>query len=369
VTSRLVVAAALVASVAAAVAGTSEARAQGQSSGGEPAAQEAVEVTVVGKGADLDRLRALGGARTPAGVPLRWSRVDRFDPLTELLFPGAASERAPLRCWIDMTEARRVVLYFAARGGQRYLVRGVELSGRFDEIDRQSLAQVLELSISALLEGDAVGISRSEARVLLSRTAAPVAETAAPTVAVTAPPEAPRLDLSAAVFYAAEELGSRLPIVHGPGLDLALRRALDTDGRRRALGLWLTGQYQMPASATTGDVGVRLQTAAVRAGGELERAHLRARIGAGVDWVRVAPLAGGAGAAVALAPAHWSTSAVVTGALAWLITVGRRFELAATLSADLLPTSVHYDLQTATGPTPAFTPWRLRPALALALGF
>jgi hypothetical protein len=351
---------------------TGVARAQGGPAIAEgPAAAAPVDVTVVGKPADLERVRALGGEHTPGGVPLRWGRIDHFDPLADVLRASTVEPPPPLRCWVDMTETRRVVLYFAARGGQRFLVRGVELSGRFDELDRQSLAQVLELSISALLESAEVGITRSEARVLLSRPAAPPEPppAATPVVVRAPPPEAPSAVVTGAIFYAGQELGAGMPVAHGPGADVALRLTTPTAERRTVFGLWASGQYQLPIRARTEDVGMQLQTLAARAGLEAERWRLRARLGAGGDWVRVAPLAGSATTEVTLAPAHWSTSLVVTATLALLVPAGRRLELRVAASADILPTAVHYDVQGPTGPLPAFTPWRIRPGLSLEVGF
>src|SRR6185436_16886777 len=113
--------------------------------------------------------------RPLGGAPVRRRRADRFDP-EEMLRPLAAAATtgggpsavppgsgapatgsgssvaataAAVRCWVDLSGARRALLYFSGRAGDRFLIRDVELSGRFDELDRQSLAQVLELSIAA----------------------------------------------------------------------------------------------------------------------------------------------------------------------------------------------------------------------------
>jgi len=376
--NRLVAAAAALAVVLSAAAGERAARAQTAaaapapalaSQAPAPAASDSVEVTVVGKPADLERVRALASARTTGGAPLRWGRVDSFDALTDVLRSASPEQTAALRCWVDMTDAHRVVLYFAARGGQRFLVRGVELSGRFDELDRQSLAQVLELSISALLESGNAGISRSEARVLLSRAATPPDPPSPAPVVAASPPEASPPSssrLAGAVFYGAESLGGALPFVHGPGVAVSFRRV---PGAGLPYGAWAIGQYRAPATARDADVGMQLQTLAARAGAEIERWRLRARLGAGFDWVRVAPLLGSTGAPLTLAAAHWSTSVVVTGALALLIPLRHGLEVAVALSADVLPTAVHYDVEGASGPTPAFAPWRVRPGLSLELGF
>src|SRR5690606_5604640 len=57
--------------------------------------------------------------------------------------------------------------YFANREGTRYLVRTIEVSEPPDEMDREALAQAVEWSLQALVEGSA-GLTRAQAEALFS---------------------------------------------------------------------------------------------------------------------------------------------------------------------------------------------------------
>ena len=331
---------------------------------------EAVELIVVGAETPYQSLRHRIGSYAPRGAPLSWNRIDRFNPLAELLRGDVRPNPRSLRCWVDLSDLRRATLYFAAPGGERFLVRDVALSGRLDEIDQQSLAQVLELSIAALLEDADVGMSRAQAREMLTR--------APPVPAEPAPPQAARRwDLVPGAFYAAQLIAASLPVAQGPGLDLAVRRARDegaTAGGR--FGPWIAGQYQLSSTARQQDIGVRLQTVAARAGVEATWWHLRARAGAGADWIRVTPLPGTANAsAVPVAP-HWSRTLVVSGAIAARIPMGlelsgaRRPAFTVALFVDAAPQTIRYQVQDTPGTVRvAFAPRRLRPGMALGLTF
>jgi hypothetical protein len=359
-----------------------------------PAAAPAtpVEITVAGSAADLRRVRDLVEPWRAGGAAPRWARAQAIDP-AEIL----RGDRDALRCWVDLTSPRRARLYFAARSGERFLVRDVELPGGFDEIGRQSLAEVLELSLAALLADERAGLSRAEAQALLDerqRAAArpaepapsppvplPAAPPAAPPPSLAATPAAPGAPspLGVGVFYAAQIPGGELPVAHGPGL------ALDLDlgpGRRRALAAWLEGRYQLPEHAARDTIGLDLSTIAARAGlglrfatgsaaGDDARAlrprAVALRVGAGVDFVQLRPEAGSGGGAPALTPARWSTSLVLTGAAALALAAGRRASVELRLFADLLPVAVHYDLEVDGRASPVFSPWRVRPGLALAV--
>ena len=174
---------------------------------------EAVDITVVGGGDAFVGLRARVGDRLPLGVPLLWNRIDRFNPLTELL-RGAPPPHptSTLRCWIDLANLRHATLYFADQRGERFLVRELPLSGRFDEVDQQSVAQVMELSVSALIENAEIGFSRAQARDILARAQPPE-----PVVAVAPPAESTRWHPAAGIFYALEISARRCRSRRGRG--------------------------------------------------------------------------------------------------------------------------------------------------------
>lgn len=357
----------------------------------------AVEITVVGAPGDLQRVRAVVESRSLAGPGTRWARIPRLDP-REIL-RGEPDPAVALRCWIDVVDRRRARLYFAARSGEHFLVRDVEMSGNFDEVDREALSQVIELSVAALLENERAGLTRTQTEALLaSREATPPPPPAtpppppppqppsapsAPPVRDEAPGPPPPLGLgpTGGVFYRAQALGPDLPVVHGPGVAFAWAGW----GPGAVLGGWASAQYQLPAEEIGPAIGLRFETFAARAGLQAYLAlqdsgaggargpgpsGIVARLGAGADLVRLTPRPGnGAGLSAALTPPRWSQSLVFGAMAAVTWRVGRRAALGAVASLDLLPTAVHYDLQVEGRTSAVFSPWRLRPGLGVELLF
>ena len=77
-----------------------------------------------------------------------------------------------VRAWVDVTSRHARAPVFRDRSGNRgdrFLVRDVDLSGRFDEVDRAALAEVLESSIGALVANERAGLTRAEAEAVLAR--------------------------------------------------------------------------------------------------------------------------------------------------------------------------------------------------------
>jgi len=336
-----------------------------------------VEITVVGTTLDLQRVRGLFGPRTLGGSVPRWARVDHFDP-ADILGPGHAAGAA-VRCWLDLSDPWRARLYFASRSGERFLIRELELSARLGELDRQSLAQVMELSIAALLENEQAGLTREQTRALLADQAQkqaaaqppppPTPPPPAPVVTAAPPPPAPTGPAFGASAFYAVQVPAAGRFAHGPGLAVSLQRG---DGAR-PLSAWLSGQYQLPYDVNGDRIGARFDALAFRAGLQLLRdlrgPRLRGgvRLGAGADVVHVAPQPGTVDTTATLMPSHWTPTAVVTGAVRLTVALRWRMRLAIDLLADVLPTVVHYDLAVEGVPSTVFSPWRVRPGVLLDL--
>jgi hypothetical protein len=351
-----------------------------------------VEITVVGTADDLRRIRGVVDSRNLAGPGAQWSHVPHFDPM-DILRGERETQHTALRCWIDVVDPRRARLYFAARSGQQFLVRDVEMAGAFDDVDRETLSQVLELSVAALLEDQRAGLTRAQVQAVLSGREPDALKPAGPPEPSPPPPDlvqSPRLPRHfgtgpmASVIYGARVLGGDLPLVHGPGALLSWTGL----GASRGLGVWASGQYQLPQQEVGPAIGLRFETVAARGGvqghlpfrrGSATRgdvvghgvafAGVTGRLGAGADMVRVTPRAGSADPSAVLTPARWSRSLVVGAAVACNWTLGRRVALGATASVDVLPTAVHYDLDVDGRTAAAFSPWRVRPGLAMELSW
>jgi hypothetical protein len=348
------------------------------------AAAGAIEIAVAGTEADLARVRALVRPRRSSGAILRWRRLDSFRaPQILDAAPDHDPRAAATRCWIDLGNPRRAHLYFVGRSGARFLIRDVDLSGRFDELDLTSLAEVIDLSLAAVLENDRAGISRDEAERLLAPKPEAPAPAPAPPVAVLA--AAPAAESSppwsrgvrAGVFYAAETFAAALPLVSGPGVVVTAPVTGGVGGGWH-LGAWASGQYQIPAEANGDLASVRLATIATRAGLSLlwplgarrsSRFALEARAGGGIDKIHLTPQVGTRDGSAALTPARWSTSLALTAAAGAAVAFGDtdRVRLGARIYADLLPIATHYDVAVDGQPTIVVAPDRIRPGVVLDL--
>ena len=315
----------------------------------EDPATPAVDVTVVGTADDLERIRALVPRLMGGGA--RWSRVDKLDP-ADVLRDRRDGDTAAVRAWVDVTVATRVRLYFATRSGDRFLVRDVDLSGRFDEVDRAALAEVLESSIGALVANERAGLTRAEAEAVLARReppAAPPAIASPPPQPPQPPPPAPESPSRWAIgFFYAAQAASDDTLDHGPGVTISFagwRKFASVHERGRGPALFASAQYRLPVHESTGRIGVALDTVAARAGvecGPLLWSRLRVRLGAGADIVQVTPES--SDPAATLTGARWTASFVASAALR--ANLARRpglFWLSAALFADVLPTTVRYD--------------------------
>lgn len=347
-----------------------------------------VEITVVGGPADLQRIRSVIEPRTFGGSAPRWGRVARFDPM-EILQTVHDSPSIVVHAWVDTSDPARARLYFAARSGERFLVRDVELTRGFDEVERESLSNVLDLSITALIENERAGLTRAEAQeVLVARKQA--AQSTQRDVPVVPRPEPgpPRAQLPPAVivgrpaagpsrggrvelraFYGAIAPGGGLPIAHGPGLGVALDGGADD---RLAMGVWLSGQYLWPVRYSGASVGADLESIAARGGLEVilpvSAARVSARFGVGADAVHVSPRPGTGDPSAMLTSPRWTEALAFTGAIGVRWPLGSRLVLGAAVFADLLPTVVDYDQAVGGVSSAVISPRRVRPGLMVELG-
>ena len=147
-----------------------------------------------------------------------------------------------------------------SRTAERFLVRDVPLPTGLDAAALETLAQVVESSIVALISDERVGMTRAEMTVALAP--APVASEpeAAPV-----PPKPPPWRGALAAFYALEGFATDPAVEHGPGILAAADRRV---GRWLAGG-WVSAQYVIPMTVDGSLVGVRLDALALRAGPEL----------------------------------------------------------------------------------------------------
>jgi hypothetical protein len=299
-----------------------------------------------------DRVVRLESAIDAADRPIRWVLLDAIDVADVVRRPRDVGPGAA-RAWVDCSRSDRVRIYFANWNSERFLLRDVPLPGGWNELGLESLGQVIESSLSALIANDKTGMSRAEMTSVLKE--APGIEPVAP--------QPPAWSATWGAFYAVQAFAPEQLIEQGPGLIASL-------GQREGLwrlAAWISSQYRLPETIQTALIGVRLDTVAVRAGILLARA-LSARIalalylGLGGDVVHIAPRQGPSEHA-SLSPERFSWESAGQLALAGTVRVGGAFVLSGAVLADADFSVGHYDVRVDGSTVRAVSPWSVRPGL------
>ena len=319
-------------------------------------------LSVAAPAVETDALEAVARellARLEVQIEVR--RVPRID-LAELRRALAPADRYFARVWITLSPAGDARLYLEHGASDRILVREVAGDTNNPELAREELGHILQTAVDGLKAGEEVGAPRSDALKEV-----PAEDPVASPEAAPEPPAklaqaraAPSLPLRFGARYELSLLGDGPRFEDGPGAVFALDLPV---------GFELCGFYRRPLNVESTPVGVRLQTLSARALVTLqawrgERASTRVGVGAGVDLVRVSPLAE-PGQNAELSEKAWLKLAVarLQTSYAWRAFSSMQFELTAGVDVDVNDTS--YVFRQGSGEVRVFDPWPVRPFLAL----
>jgi hypothetical protein len=319
--------------------------------------------------ASPDAYARLESAVGDAAHPIRWSRAPQIDTGAILERPAVTDADEPARVWIDGSRSDRLRVYFVNCKTERFLVRDVPLPDGLNDVALETVAQVIESSVAALLAGAAVGMTREEMATELR-------PPPAPPIPALPPPPAPvdaragRWEPSIGAFYAAQAFASEVPVEHGPGLLVHIDRAAD----RWIAGAWVSAQYQLPERVRSSLAGARLDTLALRGGAEVGRSldgrwGVGARIGAGVDAVHIAPRSGSSAASATLTADRFSWTYALHLALVATVRASRHVAVSLAAVADVDVNERHYDVSIDGALTRVATPWPVRPGVLLELAW
>ena len=329
-----------------------------------PASAQRVSVAIAGAQADTARLSlALTDAIRRLGIGLELRRMPtsfvRGDGSSRALSPPEPGE-TPMtaRLWIDLSERESVTLYVADDQRERVFVRRFETPSGVDEVALEQLVLAVSSSVEAVLAGHLIGVARREYEASLKSEKQPPM----PCVATAEPPHRSRGSLSWA--YGASWLGPGA-LVHGPALGLQLERL------RWGVGLWVLGRLPVQVGADdASSVEVRLTTVGFRYRAWLglplsERVSLLPGLGVGGDFTQVSPRDTTANALLSVEP-YWAADAMLQG----FVGVAYRtpsWSLTGAIGADVTVRPVRYALETASGASDVFLPFRARPFIELQL--
>ncbi len=301
-------------------------------------------------------------ARLESGVgiaerPIRWVPIAQIDP-TEVLRRPSEAEAHVAHAWIDCSQPDRVRIYFASGSSERFLVRDVPLADGWTELALETLAQVIQSSLSALDLDSASGMTRAEMTAVLKIPPPSSPPAPAPTRAWT---------LAGEAFYAVQGFAPQHLFEQGPGLGA---RYGQPSGFLRFEG-WVAGQYLLPDTVDTPLIGVRLDTATLRGGVGLRHdlsdgAMLVLDVGIGADLVHVSPRQGAVDHAT-LSPDRFLVDYAARLEVALLVQTGSNLGILFEVFGDVDPSNVHYDVAVDGAPTRVVTPSWIRPGIAAGI--
>jgi hypothetical protein len=209
-----------------------------------------VELHVIGARALLPALRSRLLSNQLGNADLSWSMAESFAPQQILTILPA--ERIKILCFIDFTHSSEIRLYFAAPRQDRFLLRELELKNPVGIIELESLAQIVELSVGALLTDVEAGISRSEAKAALSPPIEPIHQPQHPTAPIVSRDATYDFGVSATIAFS--QYSKELPVEHGPGIGVFLEVVYPT--LRHRFGF--SGSFTFPERILGNSAGVEL---------------------------------------------------------------------------------------------------------------
>lgn len=259
---------------------------------------------------------------------------------------------AAARVWIEIGPDGHARTTITDQRAQRFLVREASLPSWPDELARETIAQVVESSVAALLENQRLGMSRAQIKPVLAARDRPVTKPR-------------RLQQGLGAFYEGQAFAPQISAGHGPGLRWELTSPAGD------LGLAARAQYVVPQTWADTNVGVRLQTVALRVGlgwrhAVHERVQLSAWLGGGVDAIHVQPQQGSWRAAT-LTGARWTEVAVVRAELRATLVVCKGWGVSLTPSLEWDPRRRAYEVAGLDGRADVVAPYVLRPGLGIGV--
>jgi hypothetical protein len=331
---------------------------------------QTVEVIAAGDGPTTSALETgIRESLAQRSIELRWSLAESIRA-RDVLQQHAAAAPLLARIWLDARAADRAMLYVVNTSSDRFLLRVVPLEAGYDEVARESLGNIVESAIDALLAGGQIGVSREQAEAQVVREIGPLEPAAPPPPkdepATPAADPAPLLDMFA-VSYRAETLHGVAAFRHGPELSAAFG---GNGAAQPALFTFLSAGYRLPSTWSAEPLAARLDGAGFRALFGLRGASgalvLRAALGVGIEALRVEAQTSSAFAA---REAQWLAAPIVAALSGAELHLSGSYSLFFAASAEFDAAGNHFDVVDDQAITHSLTPWRLRPLALLGIAF
>jgi hypothetical protein len=330
-----------------------------------------VHFVVAAKGDELARLQR-GLAEQGAALSLDESfsavrGVDRREVVTRGAPGTHAADDGALRVWVDATAPSRLTFFVRDEAHDHVLVR--ELDGADAEVLRESLFNAVGTALEALLRGEAIGVTREEARVELAVSDVPEPPRDAPPASArrSGAPERPRAGARVRVGWVTALAASDLVTQGiGAGADATY------DAGRFGLALGLEGAFRFPFSVRNEPLTLDVEGGAARGVAAIEKrlsplVAVRGALGAGAEWYRTLAVLDAASPLLVMPPA---TRAVFVAHVAflsrWTLFAGAP-NLLAGLDLDVDPSGLRFIVDVGGQHVSLLSPYSVRPGLTITI--
>lgn len=303
-------------------------------------------------------------------VHLEWQREAAIRG-KDVLNQSSSEENNLANIWLDVTEDRRALLYIKNARSDRFLVRTLPLENGYDELGRESLANIVESAIDVLLQGGEIGVTREEAEKQVAAQAPEPSPPLPPKEEKSSPPPEPvrAQRISPALFVAAAgDVIAPQAVRAGPRLGGSLY------GARIAGFTWfssLEGGYAFATPIESDEVRLRLEGPNGRwvAGFRLASGRFgwRLGLGGGLDAMKVTTEV--KDPSLRKAASLWVMTPLVSGMTSLDLALSDRWFGFFSAAADVVLTAHDFEVVRSGDSESLLSPWRVRPLTQIGVGF
>ncbi len=335
-----------------------------------------VSFVMIGDPSIFEHMHRITDSRALDRFDVRLQQRDTLD-IVEVLAEGR-TEGVAVHCFVDLRRASDVRVYFADRGTERFLYRRLALATDDGKLDWETLSQVVELSLLALIENKDLGLTRAEIEGLLSvHRSAPPSEPPPPQPAVPSEPPLPQhwWGFAAAARYRLRSYSDEIRAVHGPAFGFGIERRTQQStwefGAEEALGFERSYRGHQAGVDVYGlasllTIGFRQRLPQNHGQGSFA---LGARSGIGLEFVHLRPHAGDTNSELELTEPRFITLPIAALSIFGELHLSPNVALELALGSLFDLGQVHFDVEVGQERSVVLERYRVQPTVALGLSF
>lgn len=292
----------------------------------------------------------------------------------DVLNRPAHEETILANIWLDVTQESRALLYIKNARSDRFLVRTLPLENGYDELGRESLANIVESAIDVLLQGGEIGVTREEAEKQVAAQAPappdpPPAAAESTKITSNKRETSEESPLSPAIFA-----GVTGDLTARSVARLSLRMGASLSGVRTARFTWfssLEGGYAWSSPLESNDVRLEFETLGGRwvTGLRLAGGHIGWRLGLGGGLEAMRVTAEVKDPSLRVTSSLWVLTPLLSAMTSLDLALSERWFGVLSIGGDVALTTHDFEVVRGETAESLLSPWRVRPSSQLGIGF